>query len=257
MNIILNFSPFRRMIRPLSLYSEKTRSKDPDRKVKWVISEDIRIFGYQQPDYQSRLTEIRLDKKSVPPLSDDYLDFRTGVPTTRGMGTATGGDKVVIEIEPERDYLTMRTDDFRYNIKKSRRTRDMYIKKHYLPMDEIKIKGSILKDTLQDYIRLAPSGPLRLKISNDVVKFVSKTDHAKASLDITNHVTIHSSNEKNEYLYDLHLLSEILKKLPSNEEVELFVNNSLIKLQYEIGDGLGHINYYQQGKIDTSRTSRY
>jgi len=225
--------------------------------VKWKIDDNVRIFGYQQPDYQTRLTVIRLNEDSVPVPCNDHPDFLIEAPTTRGMGTATGGKEMVIETEPGQDHLIIHTDDFSYNIKKSWGTRDLHIEKHYLPMDKIKITGSILKDRLQKYVQLAPSGPLRLIISNDVVKFVSKTDIEKASLDITDHVTIHSNNSSNEYLYDIHLLSEILKKLPMNKEIELFVNDDLIRLRYEIGDNLGHINYYQQGQADTSQTSRY
>jgi hypothetical protein len=257
MNITLNFTPFRRMIRPLSLYSEKTRSDDLDAKIKWVISEDIQIYGYHQPDYQTRLTNVRLNKKAVPELSDEYPDFRTEVPTTRGMRTATGGDEIVIEIEPGQDDLTIHTDDFRYDIEKSWGTRDLHIEKRLLPMKQIKVKGSISKDKLQNYVHFAPSSPLRLIVGNDVVKLVSNTDQVKASLDISKHVTILSNNETGEYLYNVQLLSEILRKLPGNEQIELFVNNDLIRLRYEIGDNIGHINYYQQGKVNTSRTSVY
>jgi len=257
MNFRLNFTPFRRMIRPLSLYLEKTRSEDPDVKVKWVIGEDIRIFGYQQPDYQTRLTDIKLNKSSTPVLNGDYPDFLTEVPTTRGMGTAIGGDEIVIEVGPGQDYLTIRTDDFRYNIRKSWETRDLHLEESYLPMKQIKIRGSVLATALQNYVRVAPSGPLRLKISNDTVKFVSKTDNDKAVLDITNYVTNYSNNEENEYLYNLYLLSEELQKFPRKDQIELFVNDKLIRFRYEIGDNLGYINYYQQGKVDTSRTSQY
>lgn len=256
MNVSLNYTPFRRLIRPLSLYSETTRSKSLDGKVKWKINNNIRIFGYQQPYYQTRLTEIRLNTSCVTVSSSDNFEFLTEAPNTRGLGTATGDNKIVIETEPEQDHLLIHTDNLEYNIKKSNETSGLDIEKNYLPMNEIKMMGPILKNKLQKYINIAPSGPIRLQIKNDMVKFVSE-DIERASLDITDNVTIHSKNDRYEYLYDMHLLSEILKKLPMNKEINLCVNDDLIKFRYEIGDNLGSINYYQQGKLDTSRKSLY
>jgi hypothetical protein len=199
---------------------------------------------------------VRLDEKSVPELIDEYTDIRTEVPTTRGLGTATGGDKIGIKIDPGGDDLMIHnTDDFRYNIQKSRVTRDLHIKRFYLPMKNVKLSGSISKNKLQNYIYLAPGGPLRLKIGTDIVRFVSKTDSEKASLDVTNQVTIHSSNENSVHLYDLRLLFDILKKFPNDEQIELFVNDDLIRLRYEIGNNLGYVNYYQQGKVGSFQTS--
>lgn len=257
MNIDLNFTPFRRIIRPLTLYSETTRSGDLDGKIKWVITDTIQMFGYQQPDYQTRLTEIRLNENSVPVVSNDYPDFLIEAPTTRGMGTATGGEKMTIEIDPKKEYLTILTDDFTYNIKKSWGTRGLDIKKHLLPMENIKIKGSISGDRFQKYVHTALSGPLRLKISNDVVKFISSTHLSKGSFDITDSVTVLSNNIAGEYSYDIHLLSEILEKFPRNKQIELSINEDLIRLRCTVGDNVGRINYYQRGRVVTSRTSRY
>lgn len=257
MKVYLTPTSFRRMIRPLTLYPEKTRSDDEEAKVKWVISDGIQIFGYKQPDYQTRLTDIRLNKNRVSVLNNCYPDFRTEIPITRGIRTVTDGEEMSITTEPEQDNIIVSTDDFSYNIKKSRGSRDMYIKKQYLPMDEIKMSGSILKNKLQKYVYLAPSGPLRLKISNNLAEFVSKKDIEKASLDITDRVTIHSNNENREYLYDMNLLSEVLPKFPNNKQIDIFVNDNLIRLRYELENNLGHINYYQQGRVNATQTSRY
>jgi len=217
MIIKIDFSSFRQMIRPLSVYSEKSRSGEFNPKIKWAIGEDIRIFGYQQPDHQTRLTEIRLYRKNSAVLSNDYPGILTEVPIIRGMGTATGGDKLVIKIEPGQDYQTIRTDDFRYDFEAGEGNPDMHIEQHYLPMNQIKVRATILSNKLKNYVYLAPSGPLRLKISNDAVKFVSRTDLEKASLNITNYVA-YSENDIIEYLYDLSCLSEILKKFPRNKK---------------------------------------
>lgn len=254
MNIIIDFTSFRRMIRPLSVYSEKSRSGEFDPKVKWAIGEDIRIFGYQQPDYQTRLTEIRLYRKNSPVLSNDYPGILTEVPMIRGMGTATNGDKLIIKIEPGQDYQTIRTDDFRYDFEAGEGNPDMHIEEYYLPMNQIKVRATVTSNKLKNYVYLAPSGPLRLKISNDAVKFVSKTDLEKASLDITNYAT-YSENDVIEYLYDLNCLSETLKKFPRNKKIEMFANDNLIRLKYNIGDDIGHVNYYQQIEVNNSRTS--
>jgi len=257
MKIYLNYTPFRRLIRPLSLYSETTRSKSIDSKVKWEISENIHVFAYQQPRYQNRLTYIRINQSCVPMTSSNNFEFLTEAPNTRGLGTATGDNKIVIETEPEQDCLLIRTDNLKYYIKKSKQTHDLDIEKNYLPMNKIKISGSILKDKLQKYVHIAPSGPIRLKIKSDSVEFVSKTEIEKASLDITDNVTIHSKNRSYEYSYDMYLLSEILKKFPKNKKIRLLINDKLINLRYVIGDNLGTINYYQQGKIDTSQMNQY
>jgi len=133
----------------------------------------------------------------------------------------------------------------------------MYIKKHYLPVNKIKMSGSILKDKLQKYVYIAPSGPLRLKISNNLVEFISEKDHEKASLEITDSVTIHSNNENKEYSYNMDLLSEVLPKFPNNKQIDIFVNNDLIRLRYKLENDLGQINYHQQGRVNTTRTGRY
>jgi len=133
----------------------------------------------------------------------------------------------------------------------------MYIKKHYLPVNKIKMSGSILKDKLQKYVYIAPSGPLRLKISNNLVEFISEKDHEKASLEITDSVTIHSNNENKEYSYNMDLLSEVLTKFPNNKQIDIFVNNDLIRLRYKLENDLGQINYHQQGRVNTTRTGRY
>ena len=254
MNIKIDFTSFRRMIRPLSVYSEKSRSGDFNPKVKWAIGEDIRIFGYQQPDHQTRLTEIRLYGKNSPVLSNDYPGILTEVPMIRGMGTATDGDKLIIKIEPGQDYQTICTDNFRYDFEAGEGNPDMHIEEYYLPMNQIKVRATISSNELKKYVYLAPSGPLRLKISNDAVKFVSRTDLEKASLDITNYVT-YSENDDIEYLYDLSCLSETLKKFPSNKKIKLCANNNLIRLKYNIGDDIGHVNYYQQMEVNNSRIS--
>jgi len=252
MKISLNFTPFRRLIRPLSIYSETTRSKSLDSKVKWKIDENIHIFAYQQPRYQTRLTHIKLNESCVQTANNNNFEFLTEAPNTRGLGTATGGNKIVIETEPEQDYLLIRTDNLKYHIKKSKQTHDLDIEKNYLPMDEIKISGSILKDRLQKHVHISPSGPIRLNIKSNSAEFVSKTEIEEASLDITDNVTIHSENRSYEYSYDMYLLSEVLKKYPINKKINILVNDNLINLRYVIGDNLGTINYYQQGKIDTS-----
>lgn len=123
-------------------------------------------------------------------------------------------------------------------------------------MDEIKMSGSILKNKLQKCVYIAPSGPLRLKISNNLVEFVSKKDHEKVSLEITDQVTIHSNNENKEYSYNMKLLSEVLPKFPNNQ-IDIFVNDDLIRLRYELKNNLGHVNYYQQGRVNATQTSRY
>lgn len=245
MNVILNFTPFRRMIRALSIYSEKSRSDDLDGKVIWNLGDNIRIFGYQQPDYQTRLTDIRLNKNSISTTKNNHSDFRTEVPETWGMGTVTDGGELVIKIEPGQDYLTICTDNFRYGMKKSWETKEMHINKYYLPMDQIKIKGAILKNSLQNFARISPRGPLKLQIRENKVKFVTESERLNASFDITDHVNVYSSNENIDYHFDIELLSDILKKLPKNEEIEIYVNDDLIRLRYEIGDDIGHVNYYQ------------
>jgi len=93
MKVTLNFTPFRRMIRPLSLYSETTRSKGPDGKVTWKIGRNIRIFGYRRPDHQVRLTVITLNPERISGLCNNHPEFSIKAPTTRGMGTAAGGKK--------------------------------------------------------------------------------------------------------------------------------------------------------------------
>lgn len=256
MKVCLNPTSFRRMIRPLTLYPENTRSDDKEPKMKWVISDGIRIFGYKQPDYQTRLTDIRLNKNSVSVLNNSYPDFRTEVPTTTGIGTVTDGDEMAIATEPEQDDIIVSSDDFSYNIQKSWGAKNMYINKRYLPMDEIKMSGSILKNKLQKCVYIAPSGPLKLKIRNNLVEFVSKKDLEKASLEITDQVTIHSKDENKEYSYNMNLLSEVLPKFPNNQ-IDIFVNDDLIRLRYELKNNLGHVNYYQQGRVNATQTSRY
>jgi len=258
MKISLNYTPFRRIIRPLSLYSETTRSVSLDGKIKWAISDKLRIYGYQQPDYQSRLTVVKLNECILPALCNDYFEFTTEAPETRGMGTVTGEDTIIVDTEPEGDYITIRTDNFTYNIKKSTTCRPLSINEDYLPMENIELKGTILKNHFQNFVQIAPRGPIRLIINNDVVTFVSETERNKASFDITDRVTIDSTDRNNDYYYyDLHLFSEILKKLPNGKQIEIAVNEDLIKFRYELEDNLGHVNYYQQGHIDTSRTGRY
>lgn len=123
-------------------------------------------------------------------------------------------------------------------------------------MNSIKISGSISGDIFQKFVHNVLSGPLRLKISNDMVKFVSSSHLSMGSFDITDSVTVHPNNITEEYFYDNYLLSEILDKFPRNKQIELSINEDLIRLRCTVGDNLGWINYYQRGRVDTSRTSR-
>lgn len=252
MKIKLNYTEFRKVIRSLSVYSEKGRSDTINAKIKWSINEDIRIFGYQQPDYQTRLTAIKLNQKGSRISNRDCPDFLTEVPNIRGLGTAVGNKKITIDMEAENDYLTIHTDDFRYNVEKIRGSPDLHIVKNYLPMNDVKIQASIPISRFKKFVHNAQTGPLRLYISNDSIKFVSKNELEEDSWDITKFASTQPNNKYKEYLYDIYLLGEILKKFPQKNKIKLFVNDNLIRLQYEIGDNFGQINYYQRGRDNTT-----
>jgi hypothetical protein len=257
MIIKFEFTPFRRMMRPLSLYSAKNRSDDPNARLKWEVSEDIRILGYQQPDYQTRLTEIRLYRNNLPALSDDDHEFLTVLPTISGLGVVAGGDDIMIETEPGKNFLTLSANNFTYNCDKITNIQKErpQIKRYYLPMKNIKIRGSISTKKLQKLAYISPCGPLRLKICDNKVKFISNGERDRAFLDLTNDVTVNSDNINNDFLYDPYLITETLQKFPSNEQIELTVNENLIRFRYELGNRRGHINHYQRGKVDDSRRS--
>lgn len=254
MKISLAFTPFSRMFRPLSIYSEQSRAEGPATKVKWKVDDGIRIFGYDHSNFQTRLSVIRLDGKRFCEPLERHPDFSTEIPRIRGLSTATGGNDIQIETEPGQKHLTIGTDDFSYNIGKSLSAQHMGIRQHYLPMENLTLRGAISSSILKKYFHMARTkslrlkGPLRLKISDADVKFVTKGDDEKSVLNLTDNVTLYSNREKIEYTYELRLLVNIFKKLPSKERIELFANDDLIRFRFELGDNLGYVNYYQRGK---------
>lgn len=257
MNIRLDFTPFRRMMRPLLLYSAKDRSSDANVRMKWIIGEDIQIRGYHHPDGQKRLTNIRLNTKNSPVVGGDSPEFFTEIPTINRMGIATGRDNIMIVDEPGQDYIKICTDDLRYKIAKIPADEEPTIAENYIPMENIELSGSISVNKLQKIAEIAPESPLRLKIRDNTVKFVSNDEMGEMTADLTDNVMIHSNNGCEDYLYNPSLLAETLKKFPRKEEIELFVNKDVIRLRYELGDGCGQINHYQRGIVDTSQSTRY
>lgn len=252
MKINLEFTPFRRMIRPLSIYSEKSRSEGSAPKLKWQSDNELRIFGYPSMRNRIRLSLVRLNNKSILQGNVDAPDFLTGVPEISGMGTVSDGEKVVIETRPKQDYLTMYSNDFSYNIEKVRRLGDLKFEQYYLPMEQIKISASIQASIFKKFLRLARGGPLKLKISNESVEFLSKEMLGEWSgdcltLDITNDSNVHTEQEF-EYKYNIYLMFEALRKFPSKGQIELFANGDIIQLRYSLNNDLGSVSYYQRGK---------
>jgi len=146
MNIRLSYTSFRNILRPLSVYSEKSRGKGIAAKIKWVCNENVRMYGYDSPNHQTRLSIVRLDSDTLGNSSKAHYDFLTEVPVVRGLSSIARKKKINIDTEAEQPDLRISTKNFRYNIKKGSKTQDMDIKNRYLPMEQIKAKSySIVK----------------------------------------------------------------------------------------------------------------
>lgn len=253
MNISMNFTSFRRIIRPLAIYSERNRAENPATKVNWMIDESVQLVGYQSPKYQNRLSVIQFHGGGLSGDDYNYRDFSTKVPTTRGLGTATGGREFSIRTKPGQDGVLICSEDFTYKFKKYWNVKDMELSQHYLPMKQIKVCGTLSSMRLKKYIDIAPGGPLRLKIGkNNSIKFVTEGDTDKAFYDLTPHVTVCSDNRGIEYIFNFYLLSEIIEKFPIKKKIKLAVNDDLIRLRYDVGDDLATVSYYQRARIETS-----
>jgi hypothetical protein len=241
------------MIRPLSIYSENSRSGGPAAKLKWQSDNEIRIFGYPYIHNLIRLSLVRLNNKSVLETDTNIPDFLTDIPVTRGMKTATGGGRVVIETGIKQNRLTIHTDGFSYNVETVKSQNVIKFKQKYLPMEQFQMYGSLQASIFKNFLYLTRGGPLRLKISNESATFFSKQMSGirsgdNVTLDITSNTeTDHGKNEL-EYKYNIYLISEALRKFPSKKQIELFVNEDLIRFRYELDDGIGYVNYYQRSK---------
>lgn len=246
MKASLSYTSFRHLIQLLSIYSEKSRSDDVAFKTKWEIGGGIQIFGYQSPYRQTRLSIIRLDDSHLDDVNSDSHGFATEVPTTRGLATATSRDDLTIMTEPEHNYVAIRTDDFSYHITKGSTQPDMSLEEQFLPMKQLKLRGSVESARLQKLVKPARGGPLQLEVTDETVRFVSSTPNLEASFDITDATTVLSDIVNLQYKYDLDLISKPIKKLPSNKEVEIYVNEDLIRLRCKLSDGI-ELNHYQRG----------
>lgn len=128
MNIRLSYTSFRNILRPLSVYSEKSRGKGIAAKIKWVCNENVRMYGYDSPNHQTRLSIVRLDSDTLGNSSKAHYDFLTEVPVVRGLSSIARKKKINIDTEAEQPDLRISTKNFRYNIKKGSKTQDMDIK---------------------------------------------------------------------------------------------------------------------------------
>lgn len=246
MKVSLSYTSFRHLIQLLSIYGEKSRSDGLALKTKWEIGEGLQIFGYQSPYKQSRLSIIRLDDSHLNDVNGDSRGFVTEVPTIRGLATATGRNDLTIMTEPERNYVAIRTDDFSYHIRKGSSQPDMSLEERFLPMEQLKLRGSVESARLQKLVKSARGGPLQLEVTDEAVRFFSSAQWLEASFDITDATTVLSDIVNLQYEYELHLISKPIKKLPSNKEVEIYVNEDLIRLRCKVSDGI-ELNHYQRG----------
>lgn len=248
MRIELGVTSIRRIFRALSVYAEKNRAADPTVTVKWETKESLRIFGYDRPEAQVRLCEIRLDKSHCSDLGRNHPDFSTDIPNITGLVTAFDRKNTLITTKPEVDYLTIQDGSLNYNIEKVTGAPEMELRRHYLPIEKKTISGSIPLRKLWAFSKTAPAGPIKLRIRDGTVKLFSSGDTDKCRLDVTCDVSIHPEGEIPEYTYDLGLLRHIMERLPIYGQIELIVNEDLLKLRYELDDNIGYINYYQRSK---------
>lgn len=242
----LDLTSYRRMIRPLSVYSEMSRAEGIAGHIKWEIGEDIRLYGQDSPAIPTRLSVVRLNANVA--TGGNHPDILTEVPKTRGLGASTDGRDVRIKINPEKDHITIQSDTLRYHMSKSIGAPDIVLKQQYLPMNDIKLKASIPSDTLRNYFQLAPSGPLTLKISEHTVKFVTKGVTTKAIFDLTRYLTSSPDREETEQVYNLYPLTEVICKFPSVGEIELLINENLIGFRYCFSNNVGSLHHYQRSK---------
>jgi len=246
MKVNLSYMSFRYLTQLLSIYSEKSRSDDSAFKTKWQTDERLQIFGYQSPYKQLRLSVIRVDDTHLDDINSDSRGFVTVVPTKRGLATATDRSDLTIVTEPAYDHVEIRTGNLSYHINKSSTQPEMSLVENFLPMERVKLRGSVDSSMLQKYVNLAPAGPLKLEITNETVRFISsKSD--RAVLDITDTTTVSLNNVDTQYKYGLRLISKAVKKFPSNKEIELYVNEDLIRFRCTLSDSI-ELNYYQRGR---------
>jgi hypothetical protein len=235
------------MFRPLSVYKVDSRADGHNRDIKWEIDDKIKIIGYLTPKNQTRLTVVELYNNLISNPNKQRFEFFTEVPTLDGLGTISDGGKIEIETEPA-ETLTIGTNNFTYNKSKSPGTDSVEIRQHHLPMEQLKARGYIQSTTFKNFLKLAPRGPLKLKITDDGARFIAKGFENKGLLNITDDVVIYSDEISVEYRYDLGAIKKTMKKFPVKKNVEVVANDDLIRLRYEIGDGLGQLNYYQRSR---------
>jgi hypothetical protein len=233
-------------MRPLSIYSEQTRNEGIAAEIKWELGENIRVYGYHSPYHQIRLSIIQLNNNTVE--RENHPDFSTEVPKTRGLGTDTDGQELVITTNPRQHRMTIRNGDIAYNTVMSTGGEDMQLRQQYLPMEEIKLREHITSTKLQAYFQLAPTGPLKLKIDNNGARFITNATDEKATLHITNCPTFCPSHEESVYEYNLFSISEVIKKFPSKGEIEVIIDENLIGFQHTFSNNIGSIRHYERSK---------
>lgn len=247
MNICVDFTEFRRMFLPLSVYQEKSRDKEIAAKVNWIFGGEFKLYGYDSPISQHRISIIHLNKSKFRGLNESHSSFSTKVPIKRSLGKIVDGNDIKIDTRPKKSKLRISTDNFTYNIAKQNITQRMEIERTYLPMKQIKAEATTSSDKLKKLVEHAPCGPLQLKIGDDNLKLFAEGHEEKISYDIPNSNVITCSTERVfNYTYDLGMFSRSIKRFPRNTKVIIILNDDLIKLQYKIGNDIGSVNYYQR-----------
>lgn len=249
MNIKLSFTPFRNIFRHLSIYSERSRGEGIAAKVKWDFNKDVQIYGYDSPNHQTKLSVVRLNSNKFENFDKNHTSFLTEVPTVRGLGTVVGQNKIKIDTGSEQDNLKVSTENFRYNIKKGWKAQKMDIKNYYLPMDQIKFRTSVSSNNLKNFLYLTEKGPIEINSYGRFSEITAKTDTEKVSLDLDDNIDTYSDSQRSKHLYDRFVMLEAIKKFPSNKNVEIVVNDDLIRLRCQIDNNLGCIDYYQRGRV--------
>ncbi|WP_229109712.1 hypothetical protein [Halapricum desulfuricans] len=228
-------------------HSKTTREDKPAPEIRWIVGENIRIIGFDEFKYQIRLTIVRLDGESCAVSDERTSEFFTEVPATTDLKPVVNDTEVHIDTESLQSHLIVNSGDLQYKIEKIPGSEPLDFRQQYLPISQPIAEGSIPAKKLYQYVKMAPSENLQVKISDQAVEFISESSFDELRWGSTEASTVHIKNTERTYLFDVNLLYDTVKRIPDNKMLQFFVTEESIKFRYELGN-IGYVNYYQRTK---------
>lgn len=244
----MNTTPYRHLFRPMQVYRSKTtREHKPAPEIRWIVGEDVRIIGFDEFEYQTRLSIARLDGEDCNIINNKNTEFFTEVPSISQLDSILNDTEVIVDPEVSSSCLMIYAENFQYQLKKIPGSEILEFREQYLPIDQPTPEGSILSSELYHLISQSPGELLRVKVMNETIEFVSRTIDEKIRYGPIDTGTVSSEIINFECSFDMDLLSETISKFPKHKPIQFFITEEFIRFRYELGE-VGYLNYYQRAK---------